>query len=306
MKNLGSILFILFVLFFAIVPFFIMFLISEFLYLIIGRTLKYRRKVIEGNVRKCFPQKTDQDVDRFITKVYRNITDIMVESIKSFTMTASQVRRRHKLTNPELLDKYHKEGRSVIAVTGHFGNWEWGSLSASLQTEYDSIVAFYKPIQNKLLNNFMKWSRSKFGTKLVSIYETSKVFDDHKNTPTVYLMAADQSPSNHKRAFWVDFMGFETAFIHGPEKHARKNDYALVFVEVMRTRRGYYEVTLSELSDNPLSLEPEKLTQIYANSMEKMILKKPECWLWSHRRWKATKDEIALEIEEDRAKGITY
>jgi KDO2-lipid IV(A) lauroyltransferase len=211
-----------------------------------------------------------------------------MEGIKAFTMTRRQVRERHHILNPEILDPYFEAGQAIIVVTGHYGNWEWGALSPTLQTRFHNI-AFYKPLKNKWMDKMVNRNRSRWGTTLAPIRQTTKIFETYKGQAVLYLMAADQSPSNRERAYWVNFMGRDTAFLHGPEKHARINNYPAVFVAIRRVKRGFYELELISLVEDPPKLRDGEITRLFAEKLESLIREDPANWLWSHRRWKLTR-----------------
>ncbi len=240
---------------------------------------------MRDNLRKCFPTANDAEINQMLRASYVNLTDILVEGIKAFMMTKKQIIRRHRLMNPELLQPYFEKGQSIIGVTGHYGNWEWGSISASLQMR-QRVLGFYKPLTNKYIDRFVRNSRSKSGTTLVSIYETAAVFRRYRDENVVYLMAADQSPTNRTKSYWVEFLGRDTAFLHGPENYARTYNYPVIYIDVQRAKRGFYEIYLSVLCEDPSILKEGELTALYAKKLESVIQKKPENWLWSHRRWK--------------------
>jgi KDO2-lipid IV(A) lauroyltransferase len=271
----------------GILPFIILYLFSDLMYFFLYNVFGYRRKVIEGNLKMAFPKISEQELAELEKKVYLNLTDILVEGIKSFTMTSRQIVKRHRVSNLEVLDKYREEKKSVIAVPAHYANFEWGSLSASLQTGYN-VIAFYKPLGNPWVDRFLRWSRSRYGTSLISIFETSATFEKYKDTPTIYLMAADQSPAKSARdkAYRIDFLGLNTAFLHGPEKHAINNNLDVIYVDIQRVKRGYYELELSVLADSDNELPDGEITRRYAKKLESIIKKDPANWLWSHRRWK--------------------
>lgn len=271
-------------------PYFIMYLFSDFMRFIMRHTIKYRVKVIDANLRKAFPEKSEKEIKLLVNKAYKNLIDNIIEGIKTFSMRKSQIVKRHKLMNPEILEPYFKENRSLIGVTAHYNNWEWGSLSASLQTPYN-VAALYKPLSNKYIDKIMRNSRSRCGTELVSIYETSKTFEKYKNKPYIYLMAADQSPSLRElpKAYWKDFLGINTAFLYGLEKHAKNNNYAVFYIDIQRVKRGFYELTLSIIADNPTQLQDGELTEKYVQKLESVIKAEPANWLWSHKRWKHNK-----------------
>lgn len=285
-----ALIFIVFVIIFGLFPFFLLYQLSNLFYIFLYPVFGYRKKVIVENLEKCFPEKDKNEIKNFLPAIYKNLTDNIVEGIKAFTMSRIQIIRRHKILNPELLTKYFESGQSIIAVTGHYCNWEWGSLSASLQTNYN-VVGFYKPLSNKLIDSFMRWSRTRCGTILASINETSATFESLKNTTTAFLMAADQSPGpKYKdKAYWINFLGRDTAFLHGPEKHAKANNFPVIYIDVQRKKRGFYSIELSEIAGKPIELPDGEITLRFAKKLESVIYKEPSNWLWSHRRWKLSR-----------------
>jgi len=276
---------IIIILIVGIIPFFLIYGLSDFIRFLLFRVFKYRRAVVEQNLRETFTELSEKEIIQLASKFYKNLADILIEGIKAFTMTKGQIIARHKVLNPEIIDPFHKAQRSVIGVPAHYGNWEWGSMSGALQLP-QYFVALYKPLSNKWTDRLVKWSRAKYGGNLVSIYETSNIFRDYSSKNTIFILASDQSPSNVKKAIWVDFLGRDTAFLHGPEYYAKKYNLPVVFVDIQRVKRGFYELTLEVIADNPVELEPGVITQRYAGKIEEAIRNKPENWLWSHRRWK--------------------
>jgi KDO2-lipid IV(A) lauroyltransferase len=280
-----AVLSLLFIFLMGLIPFAIIYLISDILRVLLFNVFRYRRKVVTSNLKMAFPELGNKELNQLVRLSYKNLMDVIVESFKAFTMTRRQIINRHKILNPELIVTYFESGRSVISLPGHYGNWEWGSLSPALQLNYP-IVTFYKPLSNPWADRFIKWNRARYGTILASIYRTTETFSERKRLVTAYVMAADQSPSNPDRAYWVNFLGLETAFLHGPEKHARNYNLPVVFVDIQRVKRGHYTMFFSLIADNPAEMKEKEITQAYARHLESAILKQPENWLWSHRRWK--------------------
>lgn len=263
---------------------------SNLLAFLFNYVFKYRKKVILENLRKSFPEKSDKEIKEITRKTYRNLTDIVVESIKTFTMSTRQVTRRFKIINPEIMDEFYKKGQSVIGVAGHYGNWEWGAMAGSLQIKHRAI-AIYKPLSNKYIDNFIKRTRAENGTLLKSIYKTEETFENLKNQTCIFLLVADQSPSSTKKAIWVNFLNQDTACLHGPEKYATLYNYPVIYLNIQRTRRGHYELIAEKLIDNPADLSDGEVTRLYMSKLEEIIQKKPEDWLWSHKRWKRKRTE---------------
>lgn len=288
MNFLHALLVILFILFTGIIPFFLLYPFSDFIRILLSHLFRYRRPLVEQNLIETFPELSQKELRELSWKFYRNLSDVLLEGIKAFTMTRRQLRKRHKVMNPEIALEYNKTKRSIIAVPSHYGNWEWGSMSGAVQLPQQYIV-FYKPLGNKWIDRFARWSRSKHGGKLVSIYNTARVFEEYQDKNSIFIMASDQSPTNLGKAYWINFLGRETAFLHGPEAYAKKYDLPVIFVDIQRVKRGYYQLHLELISDKPRETAEGEITKRYASLLEKAIYHQPENWLWSHRRWKHTR-----------------
>jgi KDO2-lipid IV(A) lauroyltransferase len=270
-------------------PFPLLHLLSSLISYFLNRILGYRKRVILENLGQCFPEMSKERINQIADEFYINLSDVILEGIKAFSIGRKQVTRRYRILNPELIHPYMERGQGVICVTGHYGNWEWGALAPPIQMKPWKFAAFYKPVNNQRIDRFVRKNRSRFGTYLSPIRETTKTFEDFRGQPVVYLMAADQSPSNRQMAYWADFLGRDTAFLHGPEKHARINNYPVVFAAIRRKKRSHYELELSVITEDPSALPEGEITRKYARMMESLIMENPANWLWSHKRWKLTR-----------------
>ena len=288
MKLLSFYFFYLFAMLVGLLPFPLIYKLSDFLSFVLRRIIKYRLKVVTENLESTFPELSKEEIKILTRRFYLNLSDVILEGIKSFTISRKQVLARHKILNPELLDPYLEAGKGIIATTAHYGNWEWGTLSPGLYLK-NKIVGFYKPVSNKSFDKFIRNNRSRFGTILTSIRETSRTFEENRGLPVIYIMAADQSPSNRKLSYWVNFLGRDTAFLHGPEKHARINNLPVIYVSIRRVKRGHYELKLSTLAENPSVIPEGEITRLYAEQLELLIREDPANWLWSHKRWKLSR-----------------
>ncbi|HAM09860.1 MAG TPA: hypothetical protein DDY34_15570 [Bacteroidales bacterium] len=218
----GALLFFIALLFIGLLPVPVLYAFSDLLRLVVYRIVGYRRDVVKKNLESSFPGISDKEQRRLTHLFYKNLTDILLEGIWAFTISRKQIINRYQILNPEVIKPFSDSGQSIIGVTGHYANWEWGSLSASLQTDFN-VVAFYKPINNKYIDKYVRWSRSRFGTTLAAINETSLTFERNKDTKTLFLMAADQGmPAKFsEKAYWIHFLNHNIPFLHGMEKHAR-------------------------------------------------------------------------------------
>jgi Kdo2-lipid IVA lauroyltransferase/acyltransferase len=269
----------------GIMPFRMMYIFSDMIYFLIYYMIGYRRKVVTSNLQSSFPEKNEAEIRVITKKFYHHLCDISLESIKGFSMSPQELISRHHILNPELADYYYDKGISVIAVPGHYNNWEWGSLSPGLQIK-SPVVGIYKPLTNKVADDFIKRHRAKFNTRLASIRETAFVFEELSASPHAFIMASDQSPSNTKDSFWFNFLHHDTAWLHGPEKYSRKYNLPVMYVDIQKVKRGFYEIKLDLLTENPSLLPHGDITRCYVKQLENSILHEPAYWLWSHRRWK--------------------
>ena len=273
---------------FSIIPFKVLYFISDFLKFLFYYLIKYRRKVIINNLKNSFPEKVEEEIFQLLKKVYKNLLDIIVESIKGLTMSHQEVVKRHKILNPEVINQFFDRGESVICVSAHYCNWEWGAVSGGLQLKH-KVIALYKPLSNKYIDQYMRDKRAKALTTMASIYETTKTFEENTDKTCAFIMVADQSPTDINSAYWIQFFNRETACLHGPEKHSRNNNLPIIYLDVQREKRGYYTIELSLLIDDPNKYKESEITAKYMSKLEDVIKKEPQNWLWSHRRWKKQK-----------------
>jgi KDO2-lipid IV(A) lauroyltransferase len=275
----------------GLIPFRILYFISDGMYFFLYRVIRYRRKVVEENLRRSFPDISEKELKKLIRGSYKNLADIFVEGIKGFTMTDAQYLKRYKVKNTEILQPFREEKKSAIFLPAHYGNWEWGTKATPLHLGFKQVIIIYKPLSNKPADLFFKKHRSHKGLIMGSIYETAKLFRKYSSDFSAFVMVSDQSPPPvAKKVYWIDFLGQETAFLRGTELFARQYNLPVFYSDIQRVKRGYYEVELSLITENPLSLPDGEITRRYAQLLEKTIRQKPEDWLWSHRRWKIKKE----------------
>lgn len=268
----------------SLLPLRVLFILSDFLYLIIYKLLRYRIRVVDSNLKNSFPQLSQKERNAIRDKFYHHLFDIVVESIKIFSITAKEAKSRFVVVNPEILDKYFEEGRSVIIAGGHYNNWEMLAVGVAHYFKHEPM-AIYHPMRNKFLDQKMITSRTKFGLKLVSRSQ-AKTFFENLSKPTANIFGADQSPSISKKVYWTRFLNQDTAVMFGPEKFAVENNYPVIFGAVSKVKRGYYKFDLSLIYDNPVSCKYGEITEAHTHLLEQQIIEAPEYWLWTHKRWK--------------------
>jgi KDO2-lipid IV(A) lauroyltransferase len=269
---------------FSAIPFAILYKISDFLSWFLYNAVRYRRDVVEKQLKASFPEKTDDDLTKIAKKSYANLGDIIVESLKGFTMPKSEFLKRYHFVNPELSLKYTQQGRCVIHSAAHYGNWEWGVITYALSFPIPSL-GFYKPLSNKYSEKYAAKKRGRFGFIMVPIQNTSKAFDQYKNDGATFVLVSDQSTWSDN-AHWVNFLGQDTACPPGADKYSRKLSCPVFYVHIQRMSRGHYDVTLHELTDGTEELAEGIVTQRFMKKLESILQERPEDWIWSHKRWK--------------------
>ena len=266
-------------------PLGLLYFFSNIVYFLAFNFVRYRRKVVRNNLENAFPEKSAQELNQIEKDFYKHFIDFIFESIKAVSISSEEVLKRTSIKNPELLDQLYDEDKNVIITCGHYNNWEFYSLSLPKLTKY-TTYSIYQPLKNKFYDQILFNSRTRNGMHLIGTKDIIPFFTSSTNEKKMVIIVNDQSPSNLNSAHWNTFLNQETGWNNGPEKLARKYGYTVLFGHSRKVKRGYYEVEFTHISDNPNQLAPGEVTDIYASLLEDLIRKKPQFWLWSHKRWK--------------------
>ncbi len=279
----------------SLFPFWLLYIISDILFVILYYLIGYRRKVVQENLANSFPEKTVQERKRIEIKYFRYMADLMLETIKSVSMSEKQVKRRMVCTNPEIVAHYFDQGKSILAAAGHYCNWEMACLDFGFLTDHTKLIV-YKPQSSEIFTDFINRTRSRFGANMISMRQTLRKLIAYKNELTITVLAADQTPSRDEALYFTNFLNQPTAVFIGVEKLSTIRDCAVVFYRIDLVKRGHYTYTLVPLVDNPKETKPFEITKIQVSYLEEQIREKPEYWLWSHRRWKIKPSDVAKPI----------
>jgi Kdo2-lipid IVA lauroyltransferase/acyltransferase len=270
----------------SLFPFWLLYIISDFLYLMIRYVFRYRSQVIEQNLRYAFPAKTPGERKLIANRFYRHFTDLMVEAIKLHSVSAEQMDKRLKFEGIDQLNSLLASGKSIIILAMHHNNWEWCSF---MQTRTNCTgFMVYNPVRgNQAMEKFILHSREKWGGKCIPVHQSARVtLEFHQNKiPTGIWLGADQTPPATSK-FWTIFLNREAPFFTGPEKIAAKTNQPVFFQHVTKTGRGKYIARFIPLIENPAEVPSNDILLAYVRKMEEIIRQEPEYYLWSHRRWK--------------------
>jgi len=281
----------------TLLPLRVLYMFSDLLYLLTYYVIRYRRRTVFSNIRRSFPDKTPKEVSRIASVFYHQLVDYFIEWMYSIHMGGEELEKRMKFKNPEVLQEYFEKGKSIMLLLSHYGNWEWTSR-VPLYSKHVTL-AVYKPLQNKYSDSLFLKLRSKFGVVGVPMESTLRSIIEHHQAhqQVIILTLADQRPQWQSLKHWTRFLSQDTPVITGSEKIARKFDMVPVFFAIDKVKRGYYEAEFKVLCEDPDRAEPFEITLKYLRLLEDIIRKRPELYLWTHKRWKYQKENTKNPVD---------
>lgn len=266
-------------------PFPVLYLIADLLFIILYYAARYRRGVVFTNLQNSFPEKRPDELAVIEKKFYRYLSDMMLESVKMASISKRTIKKRFRLNNPEEINKYFNAGKPVMLVTAHYGNWEWGSLILSA-TYREPLIIVYKPQTNKTFESIMNHIRSRFGAIMVPMKQTLRKIVSYRSGTFWAVFLGDQTPVKAEANYFTSFLNQRTPVFLGIEKIAKMTGAPVVFGHLNQIKRGYYEATFTTLAEDAAATGDHEITEMHTRFLENIIREKPELWLWSHKRWK--------------------
>ncbi|MDR1257715.1 MAG: lysophospholipid acyltransferase family protein [Tannerellaceae bacterium] len=277
----------------ALLPFRLLYVLSDILYVLIYNVAGYRLRVVRRNMKASFPGKTGEELRRMERSFYHHFTDYIVETIKLAHVSSAEIKRRAKMTNPSLIDSLVDRGHTcIIILLGHYGNWEWFTAGNSFFVRA-KMYPVYRPLSSGVFDRLFVNLRARFGAAGIRKKDTVRdlIRLKREKTPALAVFLADQTPSRANLHYWTTFLGQDSAMLTGPERLAGKLHLPVVYADVSKLRRGYYSVEFKLLSDAPQKNAGYDITEQYARLMEQTIMRNPAYWLWTHKRWKHKRED---------------
>lgn len=273
----------------SMLPFRILYFVSDLLYILMYYVIGYRKNAVKENLNLVFPNKSEAELRTVLKKFYHHLCDMVVESIKSMNISIDSMKSRYKFNNLDIITGYEKQNKSIILMCAHYGSWEWIFILQTYTTHRS--YAIYKRLQNKYFDRLVKSIRARYNSYLITTKETFSVIEEAKKNGVLSMsgFASDQSPKIDKARYWADFMGINVPVHTGAEALAKKLDMPVVFFSVKRIKRGYYEATFQTLAEKPKSFNDYEITDRFLKLVEAQINEAPEYYLWTHKRWKHRK-----------------
>lgn len=272
-------------------PKFIFYGIADFTYFVLYHIIRYRKVIVHKNLKNSFPEKSEKEINRIQKNFYRHLADTFIENLAIIRMSKKRILKFVKLEENQDVQNLYKKGKNIIGITGHYGNWE--AFVALPLISLHKVLGVYKPLNNRFFDKQFYNMRKRFGALPVSMKDTYKTALEFKNnnTPFILGLIADQRPHKKAGSYWTTFLNQETPVFLGPEKFAKKLNAAVLFTYLVKEQRGKYLLKTELLFEDTSNCSDFEITETHLRKLEKIIMDKPEYWLWSHNRWKHKRSE---------------
>lgn len=278
----------------SLLPLRVLYVLSDVLYLVLYRIVGYRRRTVWTNIVTAFPEMTAEEHHDVERGFYHFFCDYMVESIKLLTMSEAEMKRRMVFKCAERINEVVESGQSCAVYLGHYCNWEWITSLPLWVTPKAQCGQIYHPLENKDFDKLFLRMRQRFGAKCIAMNKTLREMVRYRKEgqPVVIGYISDQVPMWQNIHHWCNFLHHDTPVLTGTERIARSMNHAVFYMEVSRVKRGYYEVEFKLVTREPDKMPEYAVTDRYFQLLEDTIRKRPELWLWSHNRWKRTREKF--------------
>lgn len=270
--------------FLSILPLSVLYVLSDGIYLLVVYVFGYRKKVVLNNLQIAFPEKTEAERIRIMKDFYHNFCDTVIETIKLLSWSEKEI-LKHIQGNIEVINAFAGKEQSLQVMSGHFFNWEIANVGVSAVCKLP-FIGVYMPISNKILNRIFYQMRQKTGTILISATDFKNEVGDYLQQQYALILVGDQNPGNPSNAYWLNFFSKPAPFVKGPERGARMNNTAVLYLDFYKVKRGYYRYQIDVITTTPAALKEGELTRLLVKKVEDSIRLRPANYLWSHRRWK--------------------
>lgn len=275
--------------FVSILPFRLLYAVSDMLFVVLYYVVGYRKKTVEENLKLVFPEKSEAERKLITKQFFRHLCDMILEAIKSMNISVEDMKARFKFTNIEVIQDYEKRQKSIALMCAHYGSWEWIFILQAYTSHL--TFAIYKKLNNIYFDKLIRKIRARYDSYLITTKDSIDVLTDNKKKGLITIngFAADQSPKKEKAYHWNTFMGIEVPVHTGAEMLSKKLDMPVVFFSVKRIKRGFYETTFQTLAEHPNDFKDYEITDQFLKLVEQQIHDEPQYYLWTHKRWKHRK-----------------
>lgn len=282
---------------FSKLPLKVLYLISDLIFFVIYILVGYRKNVVSENLKNSFPHKTPEERNKIQRKFYLNFSDYIVETLKSFTVSSNELRVRVQHINQDVFHEAKEENKNVILLAGHIFNWEWFNALATIIPQ-ENCFPVYRRVQSSFWEERIKGIRNRFGNQALEAKEVIRhIFKNNNDGNSVYMFVADQTPHVSEVTYGLNFLNQRTPAFIGYDKLSTRMDLAFVFCEMKKVKRGYYQINYYRIYPDGEKFVEHEVVKKFHKLLENTINKRPDNYLWSHRRWKYQHAIKVMETE---------
>lgn len=292
----------------SLLPLRVLYVFSDILYFPLYYCIRYRRPIVRNNLTSSFPDKSEAEIIKIEKEFYSFFCDYIMETIKLFSISRNQIKRRMKFENLEQLEEAFQAGRSCSVYLGHYCNWEWISTLPASMSKTGICAQIYHPLESRVFDRLFLYMRGRFGGHSIPMDDSFRTVLDWKKRGVLNVMGyiSDQVPGYNNIHYWTDFLHHDTPVFTGAERISRLADTAIFYADIIRPKRGYYVCRFVKMTDAPGKTPKFSITEQYFRLLEETIQRSPQYWLWSHKRWKRTREVFnSLYSEEERNKRLS-
>ena len=274
------------ILLFSKLPLKILYIFSDCTFFLIYHIVGYRKEVVSENLRNSFPHRTNEELKKIRKNFYLNFSDYIVETLKSFTMSSHELRVRVQHLNQDIFHEAKAEGKNVILLSGHVFNWEWFNALATIIPQENSFPV-YRKVQSNFWEEKVKSIRNRFGNHAIEAKEVIRhIFRNPNDGNSVYMFVADQTPHFSEITYGLNFLNQKTPAFIGYDKLSTRMDLAFVYCDMKKVKRGFYQINYYRIYPDGEKFVEHEVVKKFHKLLENTINKRPDNYLWSHRRWK--------------------
>ncbi len=290
----------------SLLPLCVLYIIADGIYLLVYKVVGYRKKLVRKNLTDSFPDKSQKEIIDIEKKFYHFLADYVVETLKLLSVSKKEMRRRVTYSNLHYMNDAEAKGQSVTILLGHYCNWEWVTTIGMFIDKKTFGGQIYHILENKVMDKFFLILRERMGPKCVPMSEILRRRVECHRDGRVMVMGyiADQVPFWNNIHYWTDFLNHDTPVLTGAETITKRFNDRAIYLNISRPRRGYYHIDLQLLADESKNIPDWEITEAFTRALEKSIQRAPQYWLWTHNRWKRTREEWLKMVDPKTGKVL--
>lgn len=285
----------------SLLPFKVLYFISDLLYFPLYYVIRYRRKLVRKNLIDSFPEKSEDDIIKIEKRFYSFFCDYVVETIKLFSISEKNIKKRMVFKGIDEIEKSMEDGNSCFLYLGHYCNWEW-ITSFPLYVQGNILCGqVYHVLHNKIIDRLFYYLRGRFNAISIPMGSILRRIAENRSIKKQMIIGfiSDQAPFWNNIHYWTNFLNHDTPVFTGTERIAKRTGFSVYYADIKRVKRGYYICEFKKLTDSPKKYPDYEITEMYMRALESTIIRAPEYWLWTHNRWKRTREEYNERLDEN-------